>query len=86
MTDIDKLVERVIKIMEDTELTRNKREGAKQILSIPISEGKVCDRCKGTGRGQFYFNCKADCDDCKGTGWAVPPVTIDDAIKEKLNV
>lgn len=65
---------------------------ADQILSTVISEGIVCDRCRGHGRpNKVTYNLDTgytvngrSCVKCDNTGWEVPPVTIDDAIKEKL--
>ncbi len=50
-----------------------RREVEENLLSIPLSEGKACDMCSGVG---IY------CVKCRGSG-KLPPVTIEDVIKEK---
>lgn len=51
------------------------------LISIPLSEGKVCDECFGLSI--MFAGGRCAC--CEGTRWEVLPITIASLIEEKLN-
>ena len=55
-----------------------------KILSIPIVDGKKCDKCKnGWYRVEFFPWESLPCTRCGGTG-KLPPVTIENIIRKEL--
>ncbi len=66
----DEAREAIKKILWEYDIDRksNVNDKADQILKLSGETDEVCDDCKGTRKGKYYFNLNADCETCKGTG------------------
>ena len=81
--EVEQRISRCLILFEGKELT--KKQAITKITHIPISKGEVCDECEGEGETSWgeLNTIGSDCDACKGSGWEIPPVTIEDVIKER---
>ena len=80
--EVEQRISNYLILFEGKELTR--KQTIAKIIHIPVSEGKMCDACKGEGTILKIPNRKFHCPKCHGTG-KLPPVTVEKVIEDYLN-